>query len=218
MNEPRLKAGAFAAAIVRRYGDGSLFAPMLDMTVRLTPQAPPARISSFHTRVEIAPRIAVTVMNQPAPPSVRDARPPHTSAVHADVVGRLVNRQRRSEIDVKQTAADLHPARVLAVGRSQDTFGGQASESPRHIGASPVPLPMTLCRPAKSVPVEDQRERRQGGSNSQVLDGQTRTRTRAAETATAAVPAPINVDQLTDKVMRALDRRIVAYRERTAGG
>ena len=56
MTEHLSKAGAFAAAIARRYGEVTLVAPLLDMIVRLNPRASGSWTSFFETRVQIAPR------------------------------------------------------------------------------------------------------------------------------------------------------------------
>jgi len=100
MNEHASNVNAFAAAIARRYGEVPLIAPLLDLTVRQNPRMSPARISSFDTRVEIAPRLAVTFVSN-SPPSRFDEN--GATGAPPDVV--------RPDLLLRHARGDRTPAR-----------------------------------------------------------------------------------------------------------
>lgn len=214
MNEHASNVNAFAAAIARRYGEVPLIAPLLDLTVRQNPRMSPARISSFDTRVEIAPRLAVTFVSN-SPPSRFDEN--GATGAPPDVVRRLARRQHRLESPATPPSADLlvRPAPTLTSPRR---VVGEAPEIARHAGTRLAALPMILCRQTTAPTVEGSAPENSHSAIGPPAARQKPTRTHADEGSRKQPIASVDVDQLTDKVIRAIDRRIVAYRERTARG
>ena len=215
MTEHLSKTGAFAAAIARRYGEVPLIAPLLDMIVRLNPRASGSWTSSFETRVQIAPRVMVTV-NAPPLSAVRDLNPVHEWGAPAEIVRRLTHRRQRLEPLAAPTPADLHTLRTPA--ESMAAFGRTPAPAvAMHAGLSPGALPMTVCRRTGATQAgRAGEEQRRGGSTPPAPERHASSRAHDDERKGGRAPAGIELEQLTDKVMRAIDRRIVAYRERTA--
>ena len=84
-------------------------------------------------------------------------------------------------------------------------------------GLSPGALPMTVCRRTGATQAGSAgKEPRRDGSTPLVPEHHASSRTPVDERQGGRAPAGIELEQLTDKVVRAIDRRIVAYRERTA--
>ena len=215
MTEHLSKAGAFAAAIARRYGEVPLIAPLLDMIVRLNPRASGSWTSSFETRVQIVPRVMVTV-NVPPASAVRDRDHVHERRASAEIVRRLTHR-RRLEPAAAPTPADLDALRTPAAGSMDASAGRPAPTVARQAGPPPGPLPMTVCRRTGATPAGSAgKEQHRGGSTPQVPERHASRRTPVDERQIGRAPAGIELEQLTDRVVRAIDRRIVAYRERTA--
>lgn len=215
MTEHLSNPGAFAAAIARRYGEVPLIAPLLDMIVRLNPRASGSWTSSFETRVQIAPRVMVTV-NAPPPLAVRDLDPVHEWRAPAEIVRRLTHRRQRLDPSAVPTPADLHTLRTPA--GSAEGFGRTpAAAMAMQPGLSPGSLPMTVYRRTGATQAgSDGAEQRRGGSTPPAPERHASSRTHVDERQGGRAPAGIELEQLTDKVVRAIDRRIVAYRERTA--
>jgi hypothetical protein len=218
MTEHLSRTGEFARAIVRRYGEGPLMAPLLDMIVRLNPRRAQVRISRFDTQMLIAPRIGITLRNDPQPSAVR-AGSPDGSGLRSEVVRRLTDRHRRLDATITGEAPDPGPARASVIVSAAGTRLPVADVG-RHSGASPAPLPMTVCRPTIAAAVETggSEPRHPGARPPQTSERPTAALARAGESSRAGAFGSANVEQLTDKVIRAIDRRIVAYRERTARG
>jgi hypothetical protein len=216
MTEHLSKAGAFAAGIAHRYGDVPLMAPMLDMIVRLNPHPSVDRRSLHETCVQVAPQIVVTLNRPPrlvvdGPDRGRSDRSPTPPGI----VRRLAQRQQRVEPGSPARPLDLQPPRTTALGPIESppaptTSAGQ----PGPPSASAVP--MIVCRRATPTPgATSGNDTRAGGGSPQAFERQAGNRRQADQRRTADAPPAIDVERLTDKVVRAIDRRIVAYRERT---
>jgi hypothetical protein len=216
MNEHASNVSAFAAAIARRYSEGPLMTPLLDLTVRLNPRTSPAQISSFNTRVEIAPRLAVTFVNNPPTSRLDETGDRPRSAARPEVVRRLASRQHRLESPATQPAVDLRPRPAPTLASTSPAVRTEASEKARHRGVHQPALPMILCRRTRAPAVEGGANENSHGANHPQTAGWQRPMQRRSEGAQPQAIAGVDVDQLTDKVIRAIDRRIVAYRERTA--
>jgi hypothetical protein len=217
MNEHTSNVSAFAAAIAGRYGEGPLIAPLLDLTVRLNPRMSPARITSFDTRVEIAPRLAVTFVNNPPTSRFEETGAPAGPGVRPDVVRRLARRRHRVESPATPPATDLRARPAPRPASTPRVFGADAPETARHSGSRQPTLPMILCRPTRAAAVEAGRTENSPSAHPPATAGRPKpTRTRVDGSSPQQPVASVDVDQLTDKVIRAIDRRIVAYRERTA--
>jgi hypothetical protein len=222
MTEHPSNPGVFAAAIARRYGGLPRMAPLVDMMVRLNPRFPAESISSFETCVQIAP--AVTVNNPPAAACWGlEPAGPHFPPALPPIVRRLAHRQRRLEPDAGPRPAHPQPARTPPAGSVEipaaPPAAAAAAPPPAAAAAAraPRPLPMVVSRRAAATPGGTAgTERRNGGSPQTFERRASSNRTPADERRSGKAPAGIDLEQLTEKVVRAIDRRIVAYRERTA--
>jgi len=213
MTEQPSRLGAFAAAIARRYGDVPLTAPLADMIVRLNPRLPAERISSFETHVQIAPR--VTVNNRPASMfRVLERVRPHQSPAPPAIVERLAHRQRRLEPEAPHRPADLQPARTPPAASLE--IPAAPALAVAHAAAPPRPLPMIVCRRGGETPAATARNEQQDAGSPQTFERHPSKGTHADAQRSGKVPAAIDLEQITEKVVRAIDKRIVAYRERTA--
>jgi hypothetical protein len=216
MNEPMSNAGAFAAAIAHRYRERPLIAPRLDLTMRLNPRTPAAQIFSFNTRMEIAPRLALTLVNNLPTSRLGETGDRRRLARRTEVVHRLASRQRRVESPASRPAVDLRPRAAPTHASTSPAVGTEGSETARHRAVHQPPLPMVLCRPTSVPAVEGSaKENSHSAKYPQTAGRQRRIQGRSVGAQPQAI-ASVDVDQLTDKVIRAIDRRIVAYRERTA--
>jgi hypothetical protein len=218
MSEHLSKTGVFAAAIARRYGEVPLVTPLLDMIVRLNPRPSVDRRSLFETRVQVAPHIRVMVNHSPGL-AVQDLDPgrPQRWPPPQPIVRRLAERQRRVEPGSPTRSADLHRARVSSLGPTEGPPAPTAV-GVAHPGAlSPDALPMIVCRRATPTSTgTGGNESRNGGGSPQAFERPAANRTHGDDRRSGNLPPAIDVERLTDKVVRAIDRRIVAYRERTA--
>jgi hypothetical protein len=213
MTEHPSRPGAFAAAVVRRYGDVPITAPPADMIVRLNPRLPAERISPFETHVQIAPRVTVTCRPASMCRVLEPARP-HQSLEPPAIVQRLAHRQRRLEPDAPARPADLHPVRTPSGG----ALAIPAAPAPavEHAAARPRPVPMIVCRRGGETPAATARKAQQDAGSPQTFERHASKGTHADPRRSGKAPAGIDLEQITEKVVRAIDKRIVAYRERTA--
>jgi hypothetical protein len=211
MTEHPSRAGAFAAAIARRYGDVPITAPLVDMIVRLTPRLPAERIASFETHVQIAPRVTVNYRPASMLRVLEPARSDQSPAPPA-IVQRLAHRQRRLEPEAPQRSADLQPARTPPAGSVE--IPAAPALAAAHAAAPPRPLPMIVCRRGGETPGATARTEQPNGS--QKFERNASKKTHADAHRSGKAPAGIDLEQITEKVVRAIDKRIVAYRERTA--
>jgi hypothetical protein len=218
MSEYLSKTGVFAAAIARRYGEVSLVAPLLDMIVRLKPRLSVDRRPFFDTRVQVAPHIRVTVNHSPSL-AAQDLEPGRSRRWRAPqpIVRRLAERQRRVEPGSPTRSADLHPARVSSLGPTEGPPAPRAVGVSQPDALSPAALPMIVCRRATPTPAgTGGNESRNGDGSPRAFERPAGSRTQGDDHRSGNVQPAIDVERLTDKVVRAIDRRIVAYRERTA--
>jgi hypothetical protein len=213
MTEHPSRPGVFAAAVARRYGDVPIAAPLADMIVRLNPRPPAGRISSFETHVQIAPRVTVTYRPASMCRVLEPARP-HQSPEPPAIVQRLAHRQRRLEPDAPPGPADLQPARTPSAG----SLGIPAAPAPtvEHAAARPRPVPMIVCRRGGATPAATALTSQQDASSPQTFERHASKGTHADARRSGKAPTGIDLEQITEKVVRAIDKRIVAYRERTA--
>jgi hypothetical protein len=119
------------------------------------------------------------------------------------------------------------PARVERVSEAPALARSLAARVRREEKPLPGGTPARVLRPAETAAAERAEERRTPAPPSQTAPWQAEARradppgwgSPAAVPGSFPVPAvpPINVEALTDQVMRQIDRRVGAWRERTGG-
>jgi hypothetical protein len=194
-------ASAFAAGIAARHrvrpfamsARRLVFARLrLPVATRRPRPAPPAVPRAAQLRLVLAPRVEVSVTNQAAAaPALQLASTPLRL-----VDSRIATRQIERLVDRAHT---LQVRRETVPAPATAAFGhrpGASVTGPRPM----APAPLTLARPpvpAPPVPAEPA-----APSLAPVAP------------APVAMPAPFEIERLTDRVLATMDRRILAARER----
>jgi hypothetical protein len=210
---PRLYASqrhlsGFASAIIRRYANREIMRPVIEMLLRR--RLPDVTLRSYwrQTHVYMTPRLALSTLTGPTTRLEDDTAP--GSPTGPVCVGRLI------ETFVRHlTAREVRTESVWVAGGSAFTgepvsnmsastssvTGGQPAQiiyrtqsvrvpdSPKEAGRDVLPARGTKCAPG---PLES----------------------RPRDSRWARAISDVDIGDLTDKVVQALDRRILAYRER----
>jgi hypothetical protein len=206
----------FAAAVRARQGQRAAAVPALKAAVLLVPRA---RDAAWHlhvaeTRVNVAPRIALTVVAAPA--AERTPGPAPVAATAPVVLARLRHSTSTARVTEALTLVRHASTRGVRVepGASpaaapipsvQPLAQAPAAAATMPAPAAPPPPPLVVARPVLSAPglpalaaMEPARDGRRNG---------------AAPAVPGTTPT-IDVERITDSVLGALDRRLIAHRER----
>lgn len=213
-------SAAFAAAIAERHGIERLSRGALGAERVLHFSAPASIVT--HVRQSFALRLSphIQLSVQPAQQSLlqvpgaapvvfRDAPPAMQTLHHEAFTTRLMAREtRHSSFDVRSTERVLH---TIETGDRRDRAGDAAPAGSRpstRVFARPPAAP----KPVSSTPVPAVEQDR--------LRAETPWRAELKSVPGAAHPgqAAIDVNHLTREVMRGIDERILAHRERLGRG
>jgi hypothetical protein len=212
----RTVGDAFARALARRYEVGH--ARHLGMALELRRAAPGVTVQPVHhhTHVQVAPRLVLSLLAWPRSPA--GATEPAGTARSRPPAPELWL-PRRTAAGIRQTitmAADPAPPERLV--RRLSARGERIVEVWPDLGAGAT----TAVRPSAALPVARVVLRQAGrpaGSDhapSRPDSSPSTARGWSASTGDAPqkLPASIDLHRLTDQVVQAIDRRIIANRER----
>jgi hypothetical protein len=188
--------------------------PPLDTVVLLMPRARDAawHLHVAHSQVDVTPHIGVTIVAEratarsavPAITPVASVRMHHsTSTVRIEAARTLVEHAHTRAVRVEPGRA---PVAALSSTPAQITGRPQLTTS------TPVPSlqddpPLVVVRPTPSSPDPP--------PTVLAAPEPVRSARRDSDTPSAPAPAPsIDVERITDSVLSALDRRVIAHRER----
>ena len=191
-----LRAVLLRSALVRgaRARVSVVVSPTLQL-LRLAPDGTPNASGGATTARRETPPSAPTVRHEQALQRVRRTARDRGPEL---LVRRLVERHERVELEVRG-AAEAPPA--IAVGRR--AFDGDSTRGP--LSASGLPLELVVARAA-----------RRSAAATPVTAPALETWGQPPPVArTPPDPPKLDVEALTDQVMRSIDRRLLAYRERT---
>jgi hypothetical protein len=188
-------ASGFASTVMRRYATWQAVQAFMEMILRRS--LPAVILRSFYqqSHVHVAPRFPLTVVTgqvggaDEAVPSGPLTSPPRVHGVIETLVRRLTAREARIEAVPVTGPASLGEV-VTSVSAS--------------VAAAAGPMPLIVYRTPSGGT---------HGSHIERVPGPPRPR--PADCPRPKAPSDVDISHLTDKVMQAMDRRIVAYRERT---
>ena len=188
-------AGAFVQALMERYNGWQTHWPSLDLVLRQ--RAPGVTMSPLYHQVQmhVAPRLNLTIRGE-------------THILH-----------QRSIERVERTLREQLVHYLSARGTRIDAVATPGSLTARGLNKAPSPgtrADLSLARPVSRIvrrPITELAPEDRGlpAETPMTLPGR---RPVVASRTNPPAPTPIDVNRLTDQVIQAIDRRIIAQRER----
>lgn len=209
----------FAQAIIQRYQGWCIYWPSLPFVFNLKRVAATMHSVSHHTQVHVAPRLALTALSQPLgagrpvlhqgmlPLAQRFVSLLQASTSTQRLVSRLITKSERIE---GSAGVVSHPR------LEQEIATGSTGNTPPRAPAVP-PVPRIVHRPAPTVtaaatPPPTVTPRTAGNGWEGTATG--RAPLRSPDMPMQPEANPVDVNRLTEQVIQAIDRRIIAQRER----
>jgi hypothetical protein len=218
-----LAAGGFAHGVLARY-----------LNQRAQVSGPELALGRLHTRVTIrnthrrshthlAPRLSLTVSGWKGQSLNRSADGPLTLRLCVEPQ-RLTQAQRPRLADsIKTAAIEKLATRLIARGGRVESIQGNAPGNSRRAkavvidGAAPARLNASALAPVERVirrSKATETERNISSRSVEMASAELQGQTKAINPLRQPTDVAIDVNRLTDQVIQAIDRRIVAQRER----
>ncbi len=195
----------FALAIMRRYASRQVVQPVIQMILRRN--LPAVTLRSSYGHVHVTPRFALTVVTEQA-----------TGPVEAAPSGRLTSRPRAHRlIDTFVQRLIGRKARTDSLPVVGPSVGGRvvASVSTSMIPALARQVPRIVYRgPSREVSDYAGEAPRVATPSADAERAPWPPRPHPAESPRPSAVPDVDIGHLTDRVVQAIDRRIIAYRER----
>jgi hypothetical protein len=189
------RAGAFVQALISHYNGWQTHWPTVDLVLRQKPSGITMSPIYHQVQMQVAPRLSLTIRGET---HVRHQR----SIGHVE---RTLREQLVHYLGTRGTRID-----VVATQGSLTASGVKNAPSPR------TSAEVMLARPVSRVvrrPIAEPAitNHRLTAETATTLPGR---RPGVASRANPPAPPPIDMNRLTDQVIQAIDRRIIAQRER----
>lgn len=187
--------GAFVQALMARYNGWQTHWPSLDLVLRQRPSGMPMSPIYHQVQMQVAPRLHLSIRGE-------------THILHqrsTERVERTLREQLVYSLNARGTRID-----AVATPDSLTARSSHNASSPGTRADLPLvrPIPRVVRRPRTELAPDD---RGLFAETAMTLPGR---RPVVASHTNAPDPAAIDVHRLTDQVIQAIDRRIVAQRER----
>jgi hypothetical protein len=191
-------ATAFAAGIAARHRVRRVAMPArplafarlrLPPATRRPPTTPSVVPRAAELRLVLAPRLTVSVTNQAAAPAVHSV-PAAPRLVDARIASHQIERlvERAHTLEVRRETVPAPPAAAFGHRPQTPSAPRPVAPAPLVLARTPEPAPAPAAVAAPPL--------------APVAPG------------ALAMPAPFEIERLTDRVMASMDRRIMAARER----
>jgi hypothetical protein len=187
------------------------FMPVTLVDRRTPPSTPPVALTAQQQPVRGAPQLVAPGLSAPEParsapgkPHAGDAAPAFPQAPRGvlETVQRIAHQHLRTETDQRYGLADLAPAR-----KAPDVVPAPRRRPLPLSGPEPAQPPaLQVLRPASVVAAAPAAAPEAAPAQAARRDG--------LAAAVQLPPSPLEMNRLTDQVLQAIDRRIIASRER----
>lgn len=221
------RAGRFAGELRRRYARGRGDAPAVDATLVPLRRAAGRQLVLQRYTLNVAPRMRLALASAPCLPPAASARAPgdrrrdpSTSRVESVVRAALAVRELRVvELRVAR-AAQLAAERALRRATRIEA-GAPSAATSQAASRAPEPPRLPALPPLPLVPATQPSERAMRAADT-AADAELvaaehsawRSEQQPQLTYAASTPPSLDVERITDSVLDAIDRRVVAQRER----